>query len=355
MAYIQSQDDEELLRQQGQQAPSSGGGGAFAGGGAATAGGAVGPGASPTGGSGGTKPFVNLQSYLAANAPTDFNKVIGEKITNPINEERNKVAGDVSGKQKLIDDQLTANSYDPNQLISSLSSGVAKLDPYGYHGWSNKNKATEAGQGGFDLTASRGAAAPFGQIQGYLGASYNPVNVGAYEQSDAVKKVAPFVSSADKFGTLSGATGAAPDVLKSIYSSNGSPLTTGQFELQKQLDLPAAASFETAKTGALDAYKGLQDVLGQRSALETANTTAAEKFGSQQQQLRSGLQNSLSEAQGQLDTMTPNSIHAPQYKDAFEQYGKYSPAAYGLTGDTNYKNALSSINRITALQKLLGG
>jgi len=320
VAYIQNLEDDEQQQQQ-QQTTGGSSGGAFAGG---MGGGGVGASGK---GTGGTQPFVNIQSYLAANKPTDFGKVIGDKVTNPINEEWSRVQADVASKQPQIQSQLDANNYDPNQLMKDFTS---KLGGY-------------ATQGG-DILQNQQVAGPYNQIQGYLNASYNPVTASPYEQSQQVKDVAPFVANPDKFGSFSGAA-QSPEILKQLYSQGGAPLTTGQFELQKQLDLPAADSFNQAKTGALDAYKGLQDALSSRDALTAKNQEAQSQIEGKKSQLKGSAESSLSQAQSDLDMLSP----LPK-----AGYGKYNPLSYGAQGSNEYNKALSAINRMYALQKLLG-
>ncbi len=247
MAYIDDQQDQlDPNNPQGQgQAPQVGGGSQVAGGsqGASSAG--VGP--------GGTGGWTNIQAYLDANkGDTGSSQLLNKAVGDQFGQERSTMQGDAS--KYLSDAQSTA---DQNKITNDQANGYIDqaAKQYQYAGSDPK--------GGFDYAPAPAVGGEFGgksMQKATPGKATTPQEEGAptqdQPQQDYQGIVNKFQSAlndpyagpreynygfGDKTQQYAGDlkdNGGFDQLMSGIYSkAAGSPLTSGQYDLQKQFDV----------------------------------------------------------------------------------------------------------------------
>jgi hypothetical protein len=263
MAYIQP--DDKLLDQQnaqGAQTPGLVGD---------SAGQDVGNGVSTAGvGAGGMGNWTNIQAYLGANkGDTGSAQALDKTVNSQFDTEKKTMADQsqnfLSGAQKQVDDSKVSNEQADNLIKSAADS----------YSWQGEQP-----------TAYKDSV---GKVQGALNKEYSgPLS---YDYG--------FTAPTQQYGQDLKDNGGFDNLMSSIYSkAAGSPLTSGQYALQKQLDVNNEGLSNTREK-LLGQYAGLE---GERDNTVQNTTKSLSGLAEQYRNNQSALRDYLGRTQNDYDT-----------------------------------------------------
>jgi hypothetical protein len=318
MAFIEQNEEDELQQGQGGQAP-------LVGGGSQQVAGAQGGTGGPAGRGGSSGGWVNIQNYLSANAgDTGSAQALDKQVSGQFDQERNKFQGDSSAflqdAQGQVDKAKVSNE-DADKAIKSAGS----LYNYGEYGSQGSQQPDEYKS---SVDAMRGALT--NQYSGPKDYTYGFSNE-TQETGDALKNNSGF----DK-------------LMGSVYSNTAQrPLTTGQFELQKQLDVNNEALVNKRQQLA----GGYDQLVGERDKTVTDTTASLggleKTFRENQNRLRDYLS-------GQANTYDQNIGKAESdaraaYQNTFNS-GRTGTASigYDVLGQGGWEGAINTRRGIDA-------
>ena len=255
MAFIDQQDDDDLNAQNPQAPGASGGPAPLVGAGSSNVGNNT---VSQAGvGAGGGGGWTNIQAYLGANKnDSGSSQALNKEVSSQFNKERDAYTQDSAKYTQDAEKQLGESKVTTDQAGEMVKQGAANYD------WGGQHKT------GYQDNVSK--------VQGFLGGEYKGPK--SYEYG--------FGADTQKYGNALKDNSGFDGLMNKVYSKNAnSPLTSGQFQLQKQLDVNNQNLVDT-RSNLNNAYSGLEQ---DRDKVVTDTTN---KLGDHEQDFRTS-QNAL--------------------------------------------------------------
>ncbi len=293
MAFIDQQDEDQAQGGQG------GGASPLVGGGSQNVGANLGQTAAPAGRGGSSGGWVNLQTYLGANAgDTGSAQALNQTVGSQFDKEKDTFNNDSSAFIQNAQTQVDKEKISNDDADKSIKNAATE---YNWQGKPNEN---------YQQTVDKFQNALTGQYKGPKDYAYG---FGAQTQGYG-----------DQLKDSTGFDG----LMSNVYSRTAkSPLTSGQFELQKQLDVN--------NTALVDARQNLNqryDQLGKDRDAVVKSTT--DSLGGLEKQFRTN-QNSLRDYLGsQANSYDTQGAQAEA--DARAAYNKEYTTGQSSIGDSLY-------------------
>lgn len=274
MAFIQGREDDEL---QGNPQTGQGGGGQapLVGGSSSQVGQGSGTGVGPAG-AGGSGGWTNIQNYLKANeGDTGSAQALSSKVGGQFNQEREKMQGDSSAflqdAQKYSDENsLTQGQVDNyvkrgSELYNWTPNAPKSDKDFGSSATNNSQEKVTPG-GGSQLTGDSNmvdTSADYQDLVSKMQSGLNNQYGGAREYNYGLS------NQAQEYGANLKDQGGFDQLMNHIYSGSANrPLSSGQFALQKQLDV-GNVGLSNARSNLTSQY----DQLGADRDTIVSNTT----------------------------------------------------------------------------------
>lgn len=288
MAFIDQQDDDDLNAQNPQAPGASGGPAPLVGAGSSNVGNNT---VSQAGvGAGGGGGWTNIQAYLGANKnDSGSSQALNKEVSGQFNKERDAYTADSTKYTQDAEKQLGESKVTTGQASDLINQNKSAYT------WGNTASAPTGGKGALPGASSSTTAqekvtpgSSWDQAPGQL--AQNPES---YDQN--VNKVRGFLQNdysgprsyqyalgadTQNMGANLKDSGGFDRLMNNIYSKNAnSPLTSGQFQLQKQLEVNNQNLVDT-RSNLQNAYTGLEQ------GRDKAVTDTTKKLGGFEQDYR---------------------------------------------------------------------